>query len=263
MGAIVAAWLTFGTNNIPNNWSWRAPTIVQAASSILQVIFIWFVPESPRFLIYKGKHEQALKVLADCHANGDQEDEVVQLEMHEIKETIRLEKEFESNSWKELIRTKGNRHRLIICITAGLFSQWSGNGLVSYYIAKILDSVGYTSSVEQNLINGCLQILNMIVALTMCFFVDKIGRRKLFLISTAGMLVAFIVWTICSARYDISKASGAANAVVAMIYIYYVFYNIAWSGLLVGYTVEILPYSIRAKGMTVVWFCIDAARKYP
>ncbi|OOO09787.1 sugar transporter [Aspergillus oryzae] len=259
LGAIVAAWLTFGTNNIPNNWSWRAPTIVQAASSILQVIFIWFVPESPRFLIYKGKHEQALKVLADCHANGDQEDEVVQLEMHEIKETIRLEKEFESNSWKELIRTKGNRHRLIICITAGLFSQWSGNGLVSYYIAKILDSVGYTSSVEQNLINGCLQILNMIVALTMCFFVDKIGRRKLFLVSTAGMLVAFIVWTICSARYDISKASGAANAVVAMIYIYYVFYNIAWSGLLVGYTVEILPYSIRAKGMTVVWFCIDAA----
>ncbi|KAF7586128.1 hypothetical protein BBP40_009424 [Aspergillus hancockii] len=259
LGAIVAAWLTFGTNNIQNNWAWRAPTVVQAAPSVLQIIFIWFVPESPRFLIYKGKHEQALKVLADCHANGDQEDEVVQLEMHEIKETIRLEKEFESNSWKELIRTKGNRHRLIICITAGLFSQWSGNGLVSYYIAKILERIGYTSSVEQNLINGCLQILNLIVALTMCFFVDKIGRRKLFLTSTAGMLVAFIVWTICSARYEITKASAAANAVVAMIYIYYCFYNLAWSGLLVGYTVEILPYSIRAKGMTMVWLCIDAA----
>ncbi|KAE8150902.1 general substrate transporter [Aspergillus avenaceus] len=259
LGSIVAAWLTFGTNNITNNWSWRAPTIVQAAPSILQVAFIWFVPESPRFLIFKGKHEQALKVLADCHANGNQEDEVVQLEMHEIRETIRLEKEFESGSWKELIRTKGNRHRLIICITAGLFSQWSGNGLVSYYIAKILNSVGYTSSVQQNLINGCLQILNLIVALGMCFFVDKIGRRKLFLTSTAGMLVAFIVWTICSAQYDLTNAHAAANAVVAMIYIYYVFYNIAWSGLLVGYTVEILPYSIRAKGMTMVWLCIDAA----
>ncbi|KAF5856058.1 hypothetical protein ETB97_007979 [Aspergillus alliaceus] len=259
LGAIVAAWLTFGTNNITNNWSWRTPTIVQAAPSVLQVIFIWFVPESPRFLIYKGKHEQALKVMADCHANGDQDDEVVQLEMHEIKETIRLEKELESNSWMELIRTKGNRHRMIICITAGLFSQWSGNGLVSYYISKILDRIGYTSSVEQNLINGCLNILNLIVAVTMCFFVDKVGRRKLFLISTAGMLVAFIVWTICSARYEVNHASAAANAVVAMIYIYYCFYNIAWSGLLVGYTVEILPYSIRAKGMTVVWLCIDAA----
>ncbi|KAL5359028.1 general substrate transporter [Aspergillus floccosus] len=259
LGAIVAAWLTFGTNNIDNNWSWRAPTVVQAAPSVLQIIFVWFVPESPRFLIYKGKDEQALKVLADCHANGNQQDEVVQLEMHEIKETIRLEKEFESNSWMELIRTKGNRHRLIICITAGLFSQWSGNGLVSYYIAKILESIGYTSSVQQNLINGCLQIMNMIVALTMCFFVDKIGRRKLFLVSTAGMLVAFVVWTICSARYAIAGNHNAANAVIAMIYLYYVFYNIAWSGLLVGYTVEILPYSIRAKGMTVMWLCIDAA----
>ena len=260
LGAIVAAWLTFGTNNINNDWAWRAPSMVQALPSIIQVVFVWFVPESPRFLIYKGKHEQALKVMADAHANGDQDDEVVQLQIHEIKETIRLEKEFESNGWMELIRTKGNRHRILICITAGFFSQWSGNGLVSYYIKKILETVGYTDTVQQNLINGCLNILNLIVALTMCFFVDKIGRRRLFLVSTAGMLVAFIVWTICSARYDINHTSSTANAVVAMIYLYYVFYNLAWSGLLVSYTVEILPYSIRAKGMTVMWFCIDAAR---
>ncbi|KAI9931214.1 hypothetical protein MW887_010875 [Aspergillus wentii] len=258
-GSIVAAWLTFGTNNIQSDWSWRAPTVVQALPSVLQMIFIWFVPESPRFLISKGKHEQALKVMADCHANGDQEDEVLQLEMREIKETIKLEQEFESNSWIELIRTKGNRHRLIILISAGLFSQWSGNGLVSYYIHTILEDIGYTSSVVQNLINGFLQISNFIVALGMCFVVDKVGRRRLFLFSTAGMLGAFIVWTICSARYDISKEHAAAQAVVAMIYIYYMFYNMAWSGLLVGYTVEILPYSIRAKGMTVVWLCIDAA----
>ncbi|KAL2833789.1 general substrate transporter [Aspergillus cavernicola] len=259
LGAIVAAWLTFGTNNISNNWSWRAPTIVQAVPSVIQIIFIWFIPESPRFLIDKGKPEKALKVLADCHANGDTQDEVIQLQFHEIQETIRLERQFEGNNWLELVRTKGNRHRLIILISAGLFSQWSGNGLVSYYIAKILEDVGYTDPVEQNLINGCLQIMNFIVALTMCFFVDKIGRRKLFLISTAGMLVAFIVWTICSAQYDIAGNRSAANAVIAMIYVYYLFYNIAWSGLLVGYTVEILPYSIRAKGMTVMWFCIDAA----
>jgi hypothetical protein len=96
----------------------------------------------------------------------------------------------------------------------------------------------------------------------MCFFVDKLGRRRLFLISTAGMLVAFIVWTICSARYDEAGNRAAANSVIAMIYIYYLFYNIAWSGLLIGYTVEILPYSLRAKGMTVMWFCVDAAREF-
>jgi len=93
----------------------------------------------------------------------------------------------------------------------------------------------------------------------MCFFVDKIGRRPLFLIATTGMLASFVIWTICSARYAIAGNKAAANGVVGMIYIYYTFYNLAWSGLLVGYTVEILPYHIRAKGMTIVWLSVDIA----
>jgi hypothetical protein len=56
------------------------------------------------------------------------QDEVVQLEYEEIRETIKLEQQFERNTWGELWRTKGNRHRLIILLSAGLFSQWSGNG---------------------------------------------------------------------------------------------------------------------------------------
>ena len=261
-GSIVAAWLTYGTNNIVGNWSWRAPTVVQAFPSLLQLAFIWFVPESPRYHISKGRYEKALQILADCHANGDTQDEVVQLELQEIRDTLKMEQEFEGNAWSELWRTKGNRHRLIILISAGFFSQWSGNGLVSYYIALILTGIGITSSETQNLINGILQIVNFIVALTMCFFVDKIGRRKLFLTSTAGMLGSFIVWTVCSARFAENADSHAATAVVVMIFLYYVFYNLAWSGLLIGYTVEILPYNIRAKGMTVMFLCVDLACKY-
>ena len=258
-GSIVAAWLTFGTNHIGNNWSWRIPSIAQAFPSLLQIIFIWFVPESPRWLISKGRPETALKVLADVHANGNQDDEVVQLEYKEIRETLQMEQEFESNNWSLLWKTKGNRHRLIILVSAGIFSQWSGNGLVSYYINKVLNDIGVTDPNTQLIINGVLQIVNLIVAVTMCFVVDKIGRRKLFLISTGGMLGAFIVWTICSARQDETKSAAAGNAVIAMIFIYYIFYNVAWSGLLVGYTVEILPYNIRAKGMTVVFLFVDIA----
>jgi hypothetical protein len=55
-------------------------------------------------------------------------DELVQLEYEEIKETIRMEKEFKREAWSTLWSTKGNRHRLVILVTAGLFSQWSGNG---------------------------------------------------------------------------------------------------------------------------------------
>lgn len=84
------------------------------------------MPESPRWLISKGRPEKAHKVLADCHANGDLNDEVVLLELQEIQDTIKLEQEFEGNAWSELWRTKGNRHRLVILVSLGLFSQWSG-----------------------------------------------------------------------------------------------------------------------------------------
>ncbi|KAK8197835.1 general substrate transporter [Phyllosticta capitalensis] len=261
IGSIVAAWLTFGTNNIMNQWSWRIPSMAQAAPPILQLCFVWFVPESPRWYISKGKEEVALRVLAKVHANGNANDELVQVEFEEIKSTLKLEAESNSNGWAELWRTKGNRRRLLILATLGLFSQWSGNGLVSYYMSSVLASVGITDSNKQLVINGVLQIANACVAVGSCFVVDRIGRRKLFLGSTAGMLVCFVVWTVLSARLELGNGGnrGMGNAVVLMIFLYYVCYNTAWSGLMVGYAVEILPFNIRAKGIAVLWFGIDAS----
>ncbi|CAG8951282.1 hypothetical protein HYFRA_00008031 [Hymenoscyphus fraxineus] len=257
MGSFLAAWLTFGTNKIHSDWAWRTPSVVQALPSALQMIFIWFVPESPRWLISRGKNEKALRILADAHAAGDKMDEVVQLEYQEIRGTLKLEQELEGNSWSELWGKPGNRHRLIILVSLGFFSQWSGNGLVSYYIHAVLNQIGIEETTLQLLINGILQFTNILVATGMCFFVDRLGRRTLFLISTGGMFVTYLVWTVCSAQFVIHGSKSSANAVVVAIFIYYVFYNTAWSGLLIGYSVEILPYNIRAKGMTVLFLAID------
>ncbi|KAF7195990.1 Lactose permease [Pseudocercospora fuligena] len=258
-GSIVAAWATYGTWHINNNWSWRIPSILQAAPSVLQLLFVWFVPESPRFLISKGKVEQAHQVLANVHANGNTEDEVVLLEMQEIKDTIELEKSLEGNSWVQFIKTKGNRRRLLILLSLGLFSQWSGNGLASYYLNLVLNQIGITDGDTQLVINGCLQIMNFIVAVGQCFVVDRVGRRTLFLISTAGMLCAFIVWTACAGEFAKTGVQAQGNAVIAMIYVYYLFYNMAWSGMLVGYGAEILPYNLRAKGLTLMFLMVDVA----
>jgi MFS family permease len=70
-GAIIAAWLTYGTDKIPNNWAWRIPSIVQALPSVMQIMFVWFVPESPRWQIARGNEAGALKILGDVHANGN------------------------------------------------------------------------------------------------------------------------------------------------------------------------------------------------
>lgn len=241
---IIAAWTTYGTFRIDSTWSWRIPSLLQAAPAAVMLTCIWAVPESPRWLISRDRHEEALTILAKCHANGNANDELVQFEFTEIKETIALEAEFSKRGISELWSTKGNRHRMLICICAGLFSQWSGNSLVSYYIGDILNQVGITDPETQNLINGILNIWNMIVAGGMAFAVDKAGRRPLFLASTFGMMISFIAWTIASNQAVVNGNKAAGSAVVAMIFVYYTCYNSAWSGLLIGYTVEIRKFDI-------------------
>ncbi|EHL01749.1 putative Lactose permease [Glarea lozoyensis 74030] len=258
-GSIVAAWLTYGTFKIDSAWSWRIPSMVQAAPSVIQLVAIWMVPESPRYLIAKGKDEQALNILAKAHARGNIEDELVQIEYREIRDTIKLEQEYESNGWVELFKTKGNRRRLIILVSLGFFSQWSGNGLVSYYMDDVLKGAGVLDPQLRLEINGILNIINFATALTMCFFIDKFGRRPLFLFATGGMLMAFVAWTIAAAQFVKTAVKAAGTAEIFFIFLYYVFYNSAWSGLLVGYGVEILPYKLRAKGLTIMFLAVDLA----
>ncbi|RFU35585.1 hypothetical protein B7463_g818, partial [Scytalidium lignicola] len=260
IGSIVATWLTFGTFNIKNNWAWRIPSIFQAFPSAIQFAFIWWVPESPRWLLSKDRDAEALAILAKYHANGNENDPTVQFEFLEIRETLRLEYQFKkSSSFLDFAKTKGNRYRFMLVIGLGLFSQWSGNGLTSYYFALVMDSIGVTDTNTQFEINGSKTILSLIVGLTCATLVDKVGRRPLFIVATAGMFVSFVLWTICSSLYDVHHDLAAGKAVIAFIFLHGIFYNIAWSGLLVAYTVEIMPYKLRAKGLMLMNFWVQAA----
>jgi len=69
-GAIIAAGVTLGTFSRPDTWSWRIPSVLQLLPSAFQLTFIWWVPESPRWLISKGRHEEAMAILVKYHAEG-------------------------------------------------------------------------------------------------------------------------------------------------------------------------------------------------
>lgn len=146
LGAIVAAWTTYGTlTTLTGDMQWRLPTGLQCLMPGIQLLVIYFIPESPRWLISKGKDEQALKILTKYHANGDESDEFVKWEFAEIRETLHLEKEASASSgWLELVRTPGNRKRCFLITVTAIFSQCSGNGLVSYYLSSILKTIGIT-----------------------------------------------------------------------------------------------------------------------
>ncbi|KAH9919567.1 hexose transporter [Fomitopsis serialis] len=251
-GNVIASWTTYGTAYIPNEWSWRIPSIIQGIPSIIQFFFVLLAPESPRWLISKGREAEGLQVLAYYHADGDDQDPLVQFEFEEIRAAIAFDREVNKDvGWLSLFKTPGNRKRLIIAVAIGWFSQWSGNGLVSYYLNKVFDTIGITSTSTQLLITGILAIWNLVISIGASFLVDRVGRRPLFLLATGGSLVFFILQTICSAQYALHEQPAAAHAVIAFIFLYYGFYDLAYTPLIVTYTVEIMPNSLRAKGLTI------------
>ncbi|RAO73892.1 uncharacterized protein BHQ10_009904 [Talaromyces amestolkiae] len=217
-----------------------------------------FMDYSPRWLIAKDREEEAQAIITKYHANGNPHDPIVAVEMHEIREALRIEQEFaQNNSYLAFFKTKGNRTRFWLILCVGFFSQWSGNGVISYYLTLVLDSIGYKDESTQTLINGVLAIWSLISTTIVSLFVEKFSRRFLFLASTAGMLVSYIVWTALEAEYEKQIDAGEdgspayARGVLAMIILFNTAMAVGWGPLQVTYVVEILPYNLRARGLVL------------
>ncbi|EEU34432.1 uncharacterized protein NECHADRAFT_87037 [Fusarium vanettenii 77-13-4] len=251
-GAILAAGITLGTFDWGTSWSWRLPTLFQVLPSLLQLSFIWFIPESPRFLIANDRTEEALAILVKYHAEGDENSPFVSAEYEEITETLKKERESSSRPWKELVSTSANVRRVLIAIGVGLFAQWSGNGLVSFYLSKVLKTIGITSHLQQNQINLGLMCWNLVTGVAGSY-VQKFARRRVqWLVSYGGMTLVYACWTASSAVYSNDTSNEhASRAVVALIFVYYGFYNIMMP-LAYIYITEVFPYLQRSKGMAIM-----------
>ncbi|KAL3456426.1 general substrate transporter [Aspergillus heterothallicus] len=258
VGATAAAWVTYGTYDMPNEWAWRIPSLLQAAPAVITLAAVLFLPESPRWLIANGRASQAKVFLVYYHANAREGDEMVELEYSEMKLVIEADVA-NKTPWKALIATPGNRRRMLLMIMLGLFSQWSGNGLVSYYLVRVLETVGIASRKNQSLINGSLMIWNWLCVVGSAFLTAKLRRRTQFLLSTAGMLVTFSAQTLCAGLFNDHGNQAAGNTVIALLYLFYACFNLSYNALLYSYPVEVLPHPIRAKGFSVLMFSGKAA----
>lgn len=227
VGSITSAWVAFGTLNIPNDWSWRIPLLLQMVVPVVVLSLLAFVPESPRWLVSKGRVEQAHQILAKFHANGKMDDELVVWELDEIKKSIELEQHAaKTSTFGSFLKTKGNRWRLGIILTVGFSSQWVGNGIISLYVVSILNSVGITDPVDQKAYNGGLQIWNGISAVSGALVCERFGRRKMWLTSGIGQFFSYAVITLCSALYA-NGNQAAGYGVLAFMFVYFSFYAIA------------------------------------
>lgn len=216
---------------------------------------MYFIPESPRWLIAKGRRIEARQLFVKYHAGGDEASPLVDFEMSEIEAAITLESDtLSQNSWLDLFRTPPNRKRLLIVFVIGWFTQWNGVGLISYYLGLILNTIGITETKDQVLINALLNVSNWLGAVFAgAMMVDRLGRRTLYLASTCGMLVCYAIWTGLTANFISSNDAATGKAVVAFVFFTYFFYSIAWAPLLQAYTVELYPYTLRGRGISALY----------
>jgi sugar porter (SP) family MFS transporter len=255
LGQIMAAWITYGTASMANSWSWRLPSILQAVTSIFQFIMVFFMPESPRWLVYNNRRDEAHQILCKYHAEGDPDSQLLQFEMAEIDYTLEDEKHNSRTSWLEWFRTPANRYRFCVILSLGFMIQWCGNALVSYYLHLVLDSIGVTGTKTQLLINGGYTIEGLVFGMSFSLLIDKVGRRKMFLSGMAGMFVAYVLLTIftgVNSSHGFSSP-GLSGATVAMIFLFGACYKLA-SPTQEPYFMEISPYNLRAKTSVIKQF---------
>jgi len=260
IGAIVAAGATFGTQQIANDWSWRIPSLLQMAPSLLQVAFVFFLPESPRYLMSKDRFEEAEQVLIKYHAEGNPNSEFVKAEIMEIKTTLQIELEHSKQSWMDMIRTAGMRRRVVIGSLLGLFTQLSGNVVISYFLGDVLKLIGYTDPTFQAQYNLGNQCWSLVCGVSAALVVMRFRRRTMYLTGILSILAVYVGWTTCTALFIVDKSDIAAKMSLFWIYAYSPAYNLCFNALTYTYLIEIFPYAQRARGIAIFQFWGKAAQ---
>jgi len=265
IGSITAAAITMGTNYISDDRAWRIPSYLQMAPSMIQIALIFFLPESPRYLISKDRREEAFDILCKYHGEGDRNNLIVKAEMAQIETTIRLEMDASKQTYLDLFRTPGMRKRAFLGMMIGLFTQWSGNTLISYYFFTILGMVGITAPKTQQAINLGKEGWSLVNAFAIASFITRFKRRHMYLLCTSCMLAIYIGWTASMGVYmesekkhkvdssfPLNKAAG--GMVLFFIFAYSPAYNIGFNSLTYTYLVELFPYAERTRGIAFFQF---------
>lgn len=151
--------------------------------------------------------------------------------MEQIRATIKLEMESAKQTWWSVVAAPGMRRRSIVTVFLGLFTQLSGNSLISYYSSLLFEMMGYTTQYAKSRINIAYQCWSLMTAVVIAIYVTRFKRRLAFMTSAALMLLVFMSMTIAFYYLQVAKDNKTTNASagVAALFFYFAYqpaYNI-------------------------------------
>ncbi|KAI1398631.1 putative hexose carrier protein [Hypoxylon fuscum] len=253
VGALIAAGVTLGTGQWQSTWAWRLPSLIQGIFSVLCIIILPFVPESPRWLVHEGYFDYGRTSVAQTNSNGDVSDPVAIAVYKEILDALEWEKkEGRTMSPKEIVKTPTARKRFLIGMSAGPFSCIAGNIIASYYLGQELNSAGITDQLDQLKANVVLNVWCLACALTGTHLAATWGRKPTALVSEILLVICLFIIGGLSKMYADNPTNASDSLVygnVAVMFLFQGFYSVAWTPLLYLYPPEIFSYSIRANGL--------------
>jgi SP family xylose:H+ symportor-like MFS transporter len=222
--------------NLNIGWRWMFGS--EIIPSILFLIFIFLIPESPRWLFQKGETSKAIVVLQKLNTA----EEVAQVQS-EIENSLHQE---DKNQWKHL----GNpifKKVLFVGVGLSIFQQLTGINAILYYAPEIFKSLGSSTDVSL-LETSILGVVNLLFTLLAIRLVDKMGRKPLLYIGSIGMTIALAAVGL----FIYFNAIG--NWVLPFLLLFMASFSISWGPIVWVLLSEIFPNKIRSLALAISVF---------
>ncbi|KAJ9137931.1 Quinate permease [Pleurostoma richardsiae] len=260
----LAFWTNYGVSlwSVSSNLQWKLALAIQIIPGGFMFLMMWFVIDTPRALIAKGKRELGLQKL--CKLRGiPAEHPYLKQEFMEICAQVDAEQELKkgSNYWlviRDIVTIRSNTRRFFLATTLFLFHKFTGTDSLNYFAPEIFEMVGVKSGSLSLMTTGVYGLVKLATTvLYVAYMVDRIGRRRpllvgAFLQATSMLYIALYV------RFANPDSSGGtpAGGIVGIIFIYiYAFgWSFGWSVAPYVVAAEIFPARIRSFSMSICFF---------
>lgn len=237
------------------SFSYADMAVIGMIPAALALVTLCFVPETPRWLLMRGRKKEAIVALRQLrHEHADCEDEC-----RDIEEGLDLKEQF---SWSEFRKPELSRP-LMISVFIMIFQQFSGINAVMFYTVSIFKSAGLTNSELATVLIGAVQVVGTLIS---CILMDRTGRRRLLIIAGVAMSLACFVfgWYYYKIESGTSQSDLGALAVVCLV-VYILGFSLGWGPIPMLIMSEIFPSRARgaASGIAVFtnWFCAFVVTK--
>lgn len=246
---VLAILVSYASNAIiraiaPHDTAWRWMLGIMAVPSIIFLLLLFTVPETPRWLMSQGREEQAKAISLKLCSSQEESDQ----ELADIKQQI--QRDLEQSKTKVKFFSKCYRKVILMAIAIAAFNQLSGINAILYYAPMVMQETGAGENASY-LMSIAVGFMNLVATMTALTVIDKLGRRTLMLVGSIGYLVSLGFLTFVMFRFEGHFTSGSSVLVLIGILVFIAAHAFGQGSAIWVFISEIFPNKVRGAGQSV------------